>query len=108
MSAYRKRSSREDRESDVVYKRRKGREEDEGDDSDVEICVPLSKHAADQKGVLVNGSKGESKECRQSSMKTPLENEGESDSSTAVSSTPIQQLIKERLSKASGYVSDLS
>lgn len=107
MNAYRKRSSREDRESDVVYKRRKGKEEEVGDDSDVEICVPLSKPATDQKGMQVNKSKRESTESRQTPMDSSLENKGESDSSS-VSSTSVQQMIKERLSKASGYVPDLS
>lgn len=108
MNAYRKQSSREDRESDVVYKRRKGKEEEVDDDSDVEICVPLSKPATDQKGMQVNKSKRESTESRQSPMDSSLENKGESDSSSVVSSTSVQQMIKERLSKASGYVPDLS
>ena len=113
MNAYRKRSSREDRESDVVYKRRKGKEEEPSDDSDVEICVPLSKRVTAQKGEESNGSLESIVERRSVSKEIPTESslrkEGKSVRiSGDVPSHDTHQLIKERLSKSSGYVPDPS
>ena len=90
----------------MVYKRRKGKEEETSGDSDAEICVPLSKHVTIQEGKDSDESRvGSTK----SSTESPLEKGGESAPTTQNGPlTPVHQLIKERLSKASGYVADPS